>query len=97
MKKNSEKIKEECFKYFLNMANTDEHKIMEVFGLDSRFGDVFIGEDNIYGKTKDIIDYFKNELAHSSEYFDEDNKEEKEYFEEMINDTIKELQKKTML
>lgn len=92
MKKNSETIKEDCFNHFLDMANTDEDKIMEAFRLDSRFGDVFVSEDNIYGKTKDIIDYFKNELAHSSEYFDEDNKEEKEYFGEMINDTIKELE-----
>lgn len=91
MKKNSESIKEKCFKHFLNMANTDEHKIMEVFRLDSRFGDVFISEDNIYGKAKDIIDYFENELAHSSEYFDEDDQEGKEYFEEMIKDSIEVL------
>lgn len=91
MKKNSEKIKEECFKYFLNMANTDEHKIMEVFGLDSRFGDVFIGEDNIYGKAKDIIDYFENELAHSAEYFNEDEKDEKDIYDNMLKENIKEL------
>ena len=91
MKKNSGNIKEECFKHFLDMANTDEHKIMKAFNLSSRFGDVFVGEDNIYGKVKDLIAYFENELAHSSEYFNEDEKEGKEYFEEMMKDSIEVL------
>lgn len=91
MKKNSETIKEDCFKHFLDMANTDEHTIMEAFGFDSRFGDVFISADNIYGRTKGIIDYFKNELDHSFEYFDEDEKEEKDIYDNMLKETIKEL------
>lgn len=91
MKKNSEKIKEECFKHFIDMANTDEHKIMEAFRFDTRFGDVFISADNIYGKAKDIIDYFENELAHSSEYFNEDEKDEKDIYDNMLKENIKEL------
>lgn len=91
MKKNSETIKEECFNHFLNMANIDEDKIMKAFRFDSRFGDVFISEDNIYGKAKDIIDYFENEFAHSAEYFNEEDEEEKENFENMLKETIEEL------
>lgn len=91
MIKNSENIKEECFNQFLKMANIDEDKIIKVFNFNSRFGDVFISEDTIYGKTKDIIDYFQNELNNSFEIFEDDD-EEKEIYENNIKETIKELE-----
>lgn len=91
MKKNSENIKEECFNHFLNMVNTDEDKILKAFGFYRSFYEVFFNEDNIYGKTKNIIDYFENELTHSSEYFKKENTQAKLEFENMTKETIEEL------
>ena len=80
---------------FRDIQKKEDNILHKISNLDSIYGEginkALIGADEMVGRREALIDYFYNELAHTSEYFLEGEEEPKEDYIEATEGIINEL------
>lgn len=78
------------------IEETDKEILSKLNEVNSLFGNVIIKDEEIIGRSKDVIDYFKNELDFIDEFYpDPEDDENKEFFKENATETMVALRKNT--